>query len=233
MLVVMIRTIILYAAVLSVMRMMGKREIGQLQPLELVVALMIADLAAIPMQNTGIPLLSGLIPIIVLMAAQITLSYISIKNDKAREIISGYPSVVIENGKLVEPELRRLRYGIDDLLEQLRGKNYTSPADVEFAILETNGQLSVIPKSQKRPLQPADLQLDTKYEGIPLTVILDGVVETHNLRKMNLDKEWLRDEMHKFGVDNFKQVFYASISTTGELYFQIKEQAAGGGRDKT
>ena len=226
MLLVIIRTLILYAAVLVVMRVMGKREIGQLQPLELVVALMIADLAAIPMQDTGIPLLSGLIPIIVLMAAQVTLSFISMKSEKARGFISGRPSVVIENGRIVESELRRLRYGINDLLEQIRAKNFSSPADVEFAILETNGQLSVIPKSQKRPLQPCDLHLDTEYEGMPLTIITDGVVNGKNLRKMNLDEQWLREELHKWGVGDVKQVFFANLDTSGKLFLQLRSGAS-------
>jgi len=124
MLLVIIRTLILYVAVLVVMRIMGKREIGQLQPIELVVALMIADLAAIPMQNTGIPLLSGLIPIIVLMAAQITLSLVSMKSPKIRDIVDGRPSVVLKNGWIMESELRRLRYSINDLLEQLREERH-------------------------------------------------------------------------------------------------------------
>ncbi len=230
MLLIIIRTLILYAAVLLVMRLMGKREIGQLQPQELVVALMIADLAAIPMQDTDIPLLSGLIPITVLLAAQIALSYLSIKSEKARGFISGYPSVVIENGKIVEPELKRLRYGINDLLEQLRAKNFPNPADVEFAILETNGQLSIIPKSQERPLQPSDLHLKTEYEGIPLALITDGVVNANNLRKMKLDEQWLLGELRRRGIDDVKQVFYASINTAGELFFQLKSADREGER---
>ena len=227
MLLVIIRTLILYVAVLVVMRVMGKREIGQLQPMELVVALMIADLAAIPMQNTGIPLLSGLIPIIVLMAAQITLSLVSMKSPKIRDIVDGRPSVVLKNGWIMESELRRLRYSINDLLEQLRAKNFPNPADVEFAILETNGQLSVIPKSQKRPVQPSDLHIDTDYEGMPLTLVSDGVLNRKNLRQVNLDEKWLRDALRNQGVDDLKNIFFANLDTSGKLTYQLK---AGDGR---
>jgi len=227
MLLVIIRTLILYVAVLVVMRIMGKREIGQLQPMELVVALMIADLAAIPMQNTGIPLLSGLIPIIVLMAAQITLSLVSMKSPKIRDIVDGRPSVVLKNGWIMESELRRLRYSINDLLEQLRAKNFPNPADVEFAILETNGQLSVIPKSQKRPVQPSDLHIDTDYEGMPLTLVSDGVLNRKNLHQVNLDEKWLRDALRKQGVDDLKNIFFANLDTSGKLTYQLK---AGDGR---
>ncbi|KJS13888.1 MAG: membrane protein [Peptococcaceae bacterium BRH_c8a] len=228
MLLVIIRTLILYVAVLVVMRVMGKREIGQLQPMELVVALMIADLAAIPMQNTGIPLLSGLIPIIVLMAAQVTLSLISMKSPKIRDIVDGRPSVVLKNGWIMESELRRLRYSINDLLEQLRAKNFPNPADVEFAILETNGQLSVIPKSQKRPVQPSDLHIDTDYEGMPLTLVSDGAINFKNLHQVNLDEKWLRDALRKQGVDDFKNVFFANLDTSGQLIYQLKANAGRG-----
>lgn len=228
MLLIIIRTLILYAAVVVVMRVMGKREIGQLQPFELVVALMVAELAAIPMQNTGIPLLSGIIPIIILMALQVVLSYVSMKSEKARGIICGKPSVLVANGKLIESELTYLRYNINDLLEQLRSKNYPNLADVEFAILETNGQLSVIPKSQKRALQPEDIELTPSYEGLPTTLIIDGHVNEDNLRKMNLTKEWLQEELKRFGVNDFKKVFFASLDTAGKLFYQLKTDTGGG-----
>ncbi|SFG25144.1 Uncharacterized membrane protein YcaP, DUF421 family [Desulfotomaculum arcticum] len=228
MLLIIIRTVILYAAIVIVMRVMGKREIGQLQPFELVVALMIADLAAIPMQNTGIPLLSGIIPIVILMAAQVTLSYISLKSEKARTVFCGRPSVLVANGKLVEKELRYLRYNINDLLEQLRSKDYPNIADVEFAILETNGQLSVIPKSQKRAVQPEDLKLETKYEGMPVTVVMDGKVVKENLKKINLNEDWLKTELNKFGINDFKKVFFASLDTAGKLFYQLKANSGGG-----
>lgn len=228
MLLVIIRTLILYAAVVVVMRVMGKREIGQLQPFELVVALMIADLAAIPMQNTGIPLLSGIIPIIILMTAQVALSYLSMKSTKARGVICGRPSVLVENGKLVEKELRYLRYNINDLLEQLRAKDYYNLADVEFAILETNGQLSVIPKSQKRALKPEDLNISTSYEGMPVTLVIDGSVLRENLQRVNLNEDWLRSELRKFGIDDLKKVFFACLDTAGKLFYQLKADPEGG-----
>lgn len=224
MLLIIARTLILFLAVLIVMRIMGKREIGQLQPFELVVALMIADLAAIPMQDTGLPLLGGIIPIVVLMLAQVTLAYITMLNGKGRTLVCGRPSVLVENGRLVEEELRKQRYNINDLLVQLRDKEYYNLGDVEFAILETNGQLSVIPKSQKRPLQPSDLSIDTSYEGVPMTLIMDGQVLTDNLKKVQLDEAWLRAELKKFGIKRPKDVFFASLDTSGKLYYQLKSK---------
>ncbi|ADG81305.1 hypothetical protein Tfer_2820 [Thermincola ferriacetica] len=222
MLIVIIRTLILFVFVATAMRIMGKREIGQLQPYELVIAIMLSELAAIPMENTGIPLLNGITPILTLLMAQVVLSYISLKSSRARAVICGTPSVLIENGKIKEKELARLRYNINDLLEQLRVKNVPNISDVEFAILETSGQLSVIPKSQKRPIVPEDMNLPTKYEGLPYTLIVDGEIMYKNLAKLNLDVAWLKQQLNSFGIADPKQVLFASLDTQGNLYYQKK-----------
>ncbi|OPX87149.1 MAG: hypothetical protein A4E53_02609 [Pelotomaculum sp. PtaB.Bin104] len=225
MLIGIIRTIILFVAVVISLRIMGKRQIGQLQPYELVIIIMLSAIAAVPMGNSGIPLVSGLFPILILLVAQVTLSFISLKSERARGIICGTPSVLIENGKIIDKELARLRYNINDLLEQLRSKDMPNVADVEFAILETSGQLSVIPKSQRRPVVPADLNLPTTYEGLPVTLIIDGYVFHKNLHRINLDLSWLASELKKFGVKSTKDVLFASLDTEGKLFFQVKSKA--------
>lgn len=222
MLVVFIRTLVLFTLVVVVMRVMGKRQVGQLQPFELVIVIMISELAAIPMANTGIPIIYGIIPIVTLLVSQVALAYISLKSERARGIICGTPSILVENGKILEKECNRLRYNINDLLEQLRSKDFPNVADIEFAILETSGQLSVIPKSQKRPVNPEDLQLPTKYEGLPLTLIIDGEVINKNLTKANLDIGWLKAELAKFGINRLDRVLFASLDTQGQLLFQPK-----------
>ena len=221
-LVIFIRTLILYVMVIATMRAMGKRQIGQLQPFELVVAIMISELASLPMQNTGIPLLSGVIPILTLLAAQIATSFISLKSTKARAIICGTPSILIENGKINENVLKKEMYTLNDLLEQLRSKDISNISDVEFAILETNGQLSIIPKSQKRPVNPEDLKIPTDYEGICLDLIIDGKVNLKNLTKANLDKKWLESELKKHGQNDISNVLFASLDSVGNLYCQPK-----------
>lgn len=222
MIIVFLRTIILYFVVVVVMRIMGKRQIGQLQPFELVVAIMISELAAVPMQDTAIPLVNGIIPILTLLVTQMTLSYISMKSIRARGIICGKPRVLIGNGEIKEENLRKEMYTINDLLEQLRTANISNIADVEFAILETNGQLSVIQKSQRRPITPEDLKVPTKYEGLPLDLIIDGRVLNNNLDKARLDEKWLKDQLQSKGIYRFEDVFFASLDTTGELYVQKK-----------
>lgn len=222
MLIVIVRTLILYALVVLVLRLLGKRQIGQLQPFELVVIIMISELAAIPSEDIGIPLLSGVIPIIVLLLAGVTLSYLSLKSERARAIICGTPTVIIERGRILDKELQRMRYNLSDLLEQLRVKNVANIADVEFAILETNGELSVIPKSLKRPVIPEDMQLAPKYEGLPLTLVMDGKVNPENMNKAKVDMRWLEGEIKKFQVHKIDQVLLASLDSSGTLFVQPK-----------
>ncbi len=222
MLIVFVRALILYFLVVIVMRIMGKRQIGQLQPFELVVAIMISELAAVPMQDTAIPLINGIIPILTLLIAQMSLSFISMLSVRARGVICGKPSVLVENGKINEGNLRKEMYTLNDLLEQLRNSNIHNITDVEFAILETNGQLSVIPKSQKRPINAEDLNIPTKYEGLPLDLIIDGRVIVKNLKKANLDVHWLKNQLNNFGINNLNRVLFASLDTNGNLYYQEK-----------
>jgi len=225
MLLVIIRTLILYAATVLLLRVMGKRQIGQLQPYELVVIIMISELAAIPMQNTGIPLVSGLIPIFILVAAQVALSLISLYSEKARGAICGKPSIVIANSRIVEEELKRLRYNLNDLLEQLRLKDVPDISEVEYAILETSGQLSVILKSEKRPLMPQDLNISPDYEDLPTTLIIDGRVIDENLTRIGRDINWLQKELKSLKVTSTRDVFFASLDAHGQLYYQLKSSA--------
>lgn len=223
MLILFFRTIILYVLVVIFMRISGKQQIGQLQPYELVVAIMIADLVAIPMQNKGMPLVSGIIPILTLLVSQLFLSYLSIKSLQARAIICGIPTILVENGKILTSQLQKERYNINDLLEELRVKGYPNIADVEYAILETNGSLSVIPKSNKRPVTPQDLNLTPQYEGLPLPIIIDGRIMHQNMQKAGIDMEWLNAQLKMWKIQNVKEVLFASLDTNKVLTVYRKE----------
>ena len=227
MLITLVRTVVLYALVVVTMRVMGKRQIGQLEPFELVIAIMIAELAAVPMQDRQIPLINGFISIITLLFIQVSLSLMSLKFMSFRNILDGRHSVIIANGVIQEKEMEKARYNLHELLEQLRVQGYYNVADVEFAILETSGDLSVIPKSQKRPVTPKDLGLETAYEGLPTVLIMDGQVLNHGLNRVGLSEAWLRTELAKFGIPSPKDVFFAAIDTEGNLLFQPKETIAG------
>lgn len=225
MLVVIVRTVILYVLILVVMRIMGKRQLGQLQPFELVITILISELAAVPMEDTGIPLLNALIPILILMVAQIFLSYITLKSERARGIICGKPSILVEGGKIMERQLAKLHINTNDLLEQLRVKGYPDIQDVEFAILETEGQLSLVPKSAKRPVTPEDLFIKTSESKIPITLIIDGEVIKANLPIANMDEDKLTKELRNKGITNHEDVFLACLDSAGKFFVQKKQKS--------
>jgi uncharacterized membrane protein YcaP (DUF421 family) len=225
MVLVIIRTLILFATTVIFLRIMGKRQIGQLQPYELVVIIMISELAAIPMQNTGVPLINGLLPIFILFTSEVTLSFIAMKSDRARGVICGKPSILIEHARIMENELRRLRYNINDLLEQLREKDVTDISSVEYAILETGGQLSVILKSDRRPLQPRDMSIIPSPEELPVSLIIDGHIIEQNLKLHNLSLDWLKNELGMHGIKDYHQVLFACLDSENKFFYQIKESA--------
>ena len=187
MLVILIRTIVLYTLVLLVMRAMGKREIGQLQPFELVISIMIADLASIPMSDIGVPIFNGIIPIAGLLIMHLMISFANLKSIKFREAVCGKPSILIFRGKIDEDVLIRERYTINELQERLRGKDVFNISDVEYAILETSGEINIILKPEKRNPTLEDMSLQAKYEGIAYDLVIDGVIQYENLKKINKD----------------------------------------------
>ena len=217
------RTLILYVLVVLVMRLMGKRQMGELQPFELVITIMISELAAVPMQNTGVPLLNGIVPILTLLFLQTLITFGTLKSDLMKKIVCGSPTILISKGRILEDALRKTRYSLNDLIEQLRIKGYFNIHDIEYAILETDGDISVIPKSQKRPVTPADLGIQTKYEGLPISVVVDGKVKKDVLKYANLSEQEVLAELKKRGIDNFSQVFFACIDPEGNWFVQKKE----------
>ena len=226
MLIIAMRSLILYALLVLVTRIMGKRQVGELQPFEFVITIILADMAAISMGDKEMPLLNSIVAIFTLLVAHVFVSYVALSSQTIRRIVCGSPSVLIENGIIQEANMRSLRYNINDLLEQLRGKGYPNIADVEFALLETNGKLSVIPKSQRRPVTPQDLQIPTSYEGLPLTLIVDGAIDQQALRRTGLDTQWLHRELRKFGIASHEDVLFASLDTNGDLFYQVKQTKA-------
>lgn len=200
MLITFFRAIVLYILVLIVMRLMGKREIGQLQPFELAISIMIADLAAVPMADIGIPISSGVMPILGLLVMHLVISVINIKSTKAREIICGKPSILIFRGKVDEDMLRKERFTINELEERLRNNNIFNIGDVEYAILETSGQVTVIPKPNKKALTPEDMNIEPQYQGISYDLVVDGKVMYKNLEKIGKNYIWLKKQTDKFGI---------------------------------
>lgn len=223
MLITFFRAIVLYIIVLIVMRLMGKREIGQLQPFELAISIMIADLAATPMAEAGVPITNGIMPILGLLVMHLIISMINIKSTKAREIICGKPSLLIFRGKIDQKVLKKERFTINELEERLRDNNIFNIGDVEYAILETSGQVTVIPKPNKRPATPEDFNIEPKYEGIPYDLVVDGKVEYENLKKIGKDYTWLQNQTKKFGIKP-EEALIITIDGDNQFFCQAIEK---------
>ena len=223
MIIIFIRTLLLYCFVLVSMRIMGPGELSQMQPFQLVVIMMIAELAALPMEDTALPLINGFIAIFGLLFAEVVISFINLKSEKARGIICGKPSLLINKGSVNEQELKRLRINMNDLMEQIRSKEYHNIADVEFAILETNGDLSIIPKPNKRTINLDDLHLKESYDGLPVALILDGYINRGNLEELHLTEDWLKAQLEDKGFSSEKQILLCFIDANKNLYIQKKD----------
>ncbi|SHI04675.1 Uncharacterized membrane protein YcaP, DUF421 family [Clostridium collagenovorans DSM 3089] len=220
--ILIVRTVILYFMALVVIRLMGKRQIGQLQPFEIVITVMISDLAAMPMQDNRIPLAFSAIPMIVLVILQILSSTAQLKSEKARELLSGKPTIIIEHGRIDMDALKEERININDLLEELRLKNFYNIKEIEYAILETSGQLSIIPKTNLTFATKEDLKIPTTQDSLPITLILDGKINTFNLNLINKDLEWLAGQLKRNNVTKPKDVYLAILDSNGDFYCQTK-----------
>ena len=222
MILIFVRTIILYILVLVVMRFMGKREISQLQPFELVISIIIADLSTMPMSETGVPILYGIIPILGLLMMHIIISVLNMKSIRMREIICGKPRILIFRGKIDEKALIKENLTINELQESLREKDVFNLEDVEYAILETSGQVTVIPKPGKRGTTPEDFGIEPEYVGISYDLVIDGKIMSDNLRKIGKDYNWLKKQVEKFHMRP-EEALVVVLSGNGSIFCQKKE----------
>lgn len=220
MFIVLIRTIILYFIVIIAMRIMGKKQIGQLEPFELAITIMISELASLPMQDTEVPLIHGVIPIITLIVLQASLVILQLKSEKLRNIVNGKPSILIEDGQIDINELKHQKFNINDLMEELRLQGFYNIQDVQYAILETSGQLSIIPKTSSAPVTREDLNIKTKQDSLPITLILDGKVNHENLKLAKMTEDKLLSKLKSSGVNSVDEIFIAVINSKGEFYYQ-------------
>jgi uncharacterized membrane protein YcaP (DUF421 family) len=219
------RTVAMYAFLLFCMRLAGKRELGQVSPFDLVVAVLVGELAAIPLEGHKIPLISGIVPIATIVVVQLATAYLSLKSEKVRAFLSGKPTVLISGGKIMERSLYRARYNLNDLMANLRLKGAANIGDVEYAILEDTGSLSVILKSQKRPLTPSDMSIPTGYEGMTFTLILDGQVDYGALVEAGLDYTWLSDQLKELGYQGPDEVLLGVLPTGGQpIFYRIQSR---------
>jgi uncharacterized membrane protein YcaP (DUF421 family) len=219
----LLRTVILYLVLIAGMRLLGKRQIGQLEPSEFVVAMLIADLASIPMQNDGIPLLSGLVPIVTIMGLELTLSGLTMSSVKFRRILCGKPVILMENGRLIQENLRASRITLDELTAKLRQKDVLDLTSVQYAILETDGNLSVFPFPKNLPATAEDAKIKAGKQHLPVTIIEDGYFSRENLEKAGKNEAWLRSQLagHKARIE---ETFLLTVDGGGKVNWVPKEE---------
>jgi uncharacterized membrane protein YcaP (DUF421 family) len=215
---ILLRTLVLYALIVIVFRLMGKREIGQLGIVDFVVSIMIAELAVVSIESPEKPMLNTVAPILLLLIIQVVLAYLSLKSNKLRQIVDAKPSVIINNGKINEKEMKKQRYNFNDLLIQLREKDVSRVADVEFAVLEPSGDLSVIQKDKNGSKKSKFPQLK-----IPIGFILDGKIQVEHLELINKTELWLRQELRKRGYKDVKKISFCSIDDNGTFFVDLKD----------
>ena len=217
-----LRTIILYSLLIAVIRLMGKRQIGQMEPSEFVVTMLVANLASIPMQDEGIPLFSGFVPIVTVLAMELVMSALSLKSIFFRRMLCGKPVILVENGKIMQENLRKTRVTLDELSGHLREKDVLDIGAVQYAILETNGNLSVFPFPKERPASAKEAGIQAKPQYIPLTLVSDGKVLMENLKKANKDLIWVEKKLKEHQAD-IKSTYLLTVDGTDRIFFCRKE----------
>lgn len=224
MLTIVLRAIIIYLVVLFVFRVMGKRQLGQMQPFELVLTLIIADLATIPMAEIGVPVLHGIIPLLTLVILHFLLTLLSRLSTKFSMIISGKPVIVINPKGIDYKALKKLNITIDDVFEAMRGLGYFSLDQVEYAIMETNGKLSVMPKAEAAPATNGALKIETEPAAIPVTIVSEGKLMKDNLVFAKVDEEFIQNFLKEKLGDKAKieNVLVMTIDKNGLVYLQMK-----------
>ena len=218
----MLRTLLLYIAVIAAIRLMGKRQIGDLDPSELVVTILVSDLAAVPMQDLGIPMVSGLVPIATLIVLEILLSFLALKSRPFRRLLNGQPAIIIRSGKLDIQKLRQMRLTTDEVIETLRKQNVASIADVKYGVIEPDGTLTVIPRQAKQPVTADMLGLSPRDAGLPLVVVSDGKLVNRSLQLLHLDPRDIENRLNNQSIA-LSDVFLMTLDDCGNTFLQRKE----------
>ncbi|MGY5238483.1 DUF421 domain-containing protein [Clostridium tertium] len=221
MFIILIRTIFLYALVIFVIRLMGKRQIGELQPYEFVITIMISDLAALPMQDTRLPLILGVIPILTLLFIKTVLSLIQLKSQKARKILEGEPCILINRGKINFETLKRQQINLDELMEEIRLAGYFDLSEIEFGILENNGQMSFLTSTKSSDGSSDSQNTSSSKPRLPIIYVLDGRINRNALTSGNKTDEWVQNELRKHKVNSIKDVLIAMTDTKGKFIYQL------------
>lgn len=223
--VIIIRTFIIYLAVIFSLRFMGKKQIGQLEPSELTVAIMISELATAPLNSLDIPLLNGIIPVLVLASVEIIVSIIILKTIRIRQFITGTPCVIVEKGILKEEALRKTRFTTDDLLEEMRLNGISNISEIQYALLETGGQVSFILNKKDSPVTCNDMKIKVNEDDLPFPVINKGIILKNNLEVIGRDEKWLKAELKKKNIDDIKKILLLTANHNKIMFMQMREKS--------
>ncbi|NLA86328.1 MAG: DUF421 domain-containing protein [Clostridiales bacterium] len=218
------RTLIIYAVIIVSLRIMGKRQLGELEPAELVVAVLISDLAAHPLQDIGTPLLYGVIPVLTLLCCQVLMSGLIVKSIKFRKFICGKPSLLIHKGKVVQREMKSNRFTLDELTEQLRKKDISDIGSVKYGVLETDGSLSALLYTAQSPLTPEHMAIQVQDAGYPVIIINEGRVLSDNLNKMGYNEIWLKRQLSNRNASSVSDVYLMTLDENGSVFFLMKDK---------
>ena len=224
MFVVSIRTAILYVLVVITMRLMGKRQIGELQPYEFVITIMISDLASLPMQDTRYPLLQGIIPIVTLLFLKTILTQLGLKFQSTRKIVDGEPCILIHKGKINYESLKRQQLNLDELMEELRLANYFNLEEIQYAILENDGQMSILPTNYNDSKGLNNNKACGNEVCLPKVLISDGKVNKNSLTSIHKDEDWILNVLHKHNIKSIKHVLIALYDTQGKFKYQLYDK---------
>lgn len=224
--IIIVRTAIMYLIVIFSLRFMGKKQIGQLQPSELAIAIMISELASIPLESKDVPLLSGIVPVLVLVVLEIAVSYAELKSIKLRKLFTGTPGMLVENGRLKESDMKNLRFSTDDLVEEMRMNGIMHIQDIEYAFLETTGKVSFILNKTATPPTSDDFKNGLKPDSMPFTVVNKGKIQYGNLKNIKKDEKWLQNELKKEKI-KLSDLLILCANKDGITFFQLFEKAEG------
>ena len=216
------RALILYIALIIVVRLMGKRQVGEMEPVELVVAMLIADLAAVPMQDTGITLFAGLVPIFTILAAEILLSALIFRSTKLQKLLCGKPVILIQNGKFLYPNMKKTRVSVNELTAYLRENGVLDPTVVKYAILETDGSISVIRHTKYEPATAKDAGVKVEDAELPIAVIINGTWQEENLHLSGFTRHWVEQQLKHHNCTP-EDVLMLSVISSGVAYFARKD----------
>lgn len=217
-----IRTVVLYLVLILVIRLMGKRQIGQMEPSEFVVTMLVANLAAIPMQDGAIPLYSGVVPIVTVLGVELVLSALSLRSVKLRRLLCGKPVILVENGQLLQKNLRKTRITLDELTGHLREKDVLDIRSVQYAILETNGNLSVFPYPKEKPASAKDAGIPARKQYLPVTIVSDGHLFQENLQIAKKDATWVQKVLAENKAE-LSETWLLTVDGADRVVFYRKE----------